>query len=121
MDTLQNISQIIQVNSIEWKVLFIMLGIMMLGGLLYNLWHAREFFFNGFNPVTLIKQNYMRFIWVLSISFVFCLILQLIPGVNDYINSLIAFQFEFSSLGLLILGGFISKIAFTKVKKNEPK
>lgn len=121
MDTIQDITNIIQVNSINWGILGTMIGIMLLGGLLYNLIHARTFFFNGFNMITLIKENYMRLVWVFLVSSTLCFVLQLIPGVNDYINNLIAFEFEFSSVGLLIIGGIISKIAFenSKPKRNE--
>jgi len=115
----------IVVNEIHWETIGIMTAIIMLGGFIYNLIHARESISNGkFKLLVMIKENYPRFLYSLVCSFTISFTLNWIPESSKFITSLTGTELTYSSVGLLIFGAAFAKLLFnktTKVKSDNGK
>lgn len=120
MDTTQ-IVQGITLNVLNWMLVSQIVFVLMLGGLAYNLWHAREFLpligSSKFNVKKLVVENSIRFLYCLSVSFVLALILNVIPDSAQFLGGLTGQNLVFSAVGLLAAGGFLAKTVFDSSEK----
>lgn len=117
MDTISQINEIV-VNTINWRTVGIMIAIVMLGGLLYNLWHAKDYFFSEkFSLVTMLKENYKRLLWCLIFASTISFALNWIPGTAEMISNLTGNTLTFSAVGLLVFGGLLAKLVFFPIKR----
>jgi len=110
-----------QTNIIELGTIGVMTGIIMLGGFIYNLLHARESVIDGsFQLKKLVKENYVRYIYSLVVAFTVSFTLNWIPASSEIINGLTGNDLTMSSVGLLVFGIALAKGIFvnTKTKKQ---
>lgn len=124
MDTIEQVNSIV-VNSIEWGNIGIMVGVLMLGGVIYNLWHARSYLpligALNFNLKKIAIENSVRFVYCLLVSFVFSFTFNWIPESSSFINTTIDANFAMSAVGLLAMGFGLAKVVFSNTIKKEVK
>ena len=108
----------IVVNDIDIKMILLMTFILMEGGFLYNLWASLPYIKDGtFNLITLVKQNYQRFLYSLVVALTFSFTLNFIPESAEALSELSGTGIMLSAVGLLMGGIGLSRVIFTRTTK----